>query len=236
MSHRGTHNPETDMPTRDPNTQPSTPGNPIPEGGVGISPRVDLVFQRIFGAPGHEPLLIDLLNSVLRPERPVVAVRLLNPVLSPTIHEGRLVIVDLVAMDDRGAQVQVEMQTTAGAHLRPRMLHGWANLYGRQLSAGQGFGQLRPVISVWFCDRDVLPPPPPSRAAPGPSTPALRSPRCKAGPPSSTTSPCTWSSSAASAPPPRPPRRRTAGCTSWPRPRAGAPSRRCYTPVHWRPP
>ena len=160
------------MPPTDPATatrEPQAPNDRPPlttAGGVGISPRVDLVFQRIFGAPGHEALLIDLLNSVLQPARPIVDVRLLNPVLSPTMHEGRLVIVDLVAVDDRGAQVQVEMQTTAGAHLRPRMLHGWANLYGRQLSAGQGFGQLRPVISLWFCDRDVLPPPPPSRARP----------------------------------------------------------------------
>jgi predicted transposase/invertase (TIGR01784 family) len=166
MSKRGAPNPETDMPPKDPTDLRNSVLNPIPEGGVGISPRVDLVFQRIFGAPGHEPLLIDLLNSVLRPARPVVEVQLLNPVLSPKTHDGRLVIVDLVAIDDRGAHVQVEMQTTAGAHLRKRMLHGWASLYARQLSAGQGFDALRPVISLWFCDRDVLPPPPPVRARP----------------------------------------------------------------------
>ena len=42
-------------------------------GAAGVSPRVNLIFQRIFGAPGSEPLLIDLLNSVLlvlRPRRP----------------------------------------------------------------------------------------------------------------------------------------------------------------------
>jgi hypothetical protein len=46
------------------------------------------------------------------------------------------------------------------------MLHGWARLYGGQLGAGQPFSELRPVISVWFCDRDALPAPPPSRPRP----------------------------------------------------------------------
>jgi hypothetical protein len=123
------------------NTPPHVhPDAPL-DGPVGISPRVDLVFQRIFGAPGSEPLLIDLLNSVLRPRHPIAEVRLLNPVLSPEAHDGRLIVVDLVAIDDQGAQVQVE----------------------------------------------------------------------------------------------RHPSPRTAGCTSWPRPRAGALCRPCYTPLHWRP-
>ena len=148
------------------NTPPHVHPDHPPDGPVGISPRVDLVFQRIFGAPGSEPLLIDLLNSVLRPRHPIAEVRLLNPVLSPEAHDGRLIVVDLVAIDDQGAQVQVEMQTTAHSHLRPRMLHGWARLYGGQLGAGQPFSELRPVISVWFCDRDALPAPPPSRARP----------------------------------------------------------------------
>ena len=159
--------------TGGPMSQPTPPPKPdlalpdaSPEPGVGISPRVDLVFQRIFGAPGNEPLLLDLLNAVLRPARPIVAVRLLNPVLSPQLHHGRLVIVDLVAVDDRGAQVQVEMQTTGHAHLRPRILYGWAALYGRQLSKGESFAAIRPVISIWFCERDLLSPPPPARRLP----------------------------------------------------------------------
>ena len=135
-------------------------------GPAGVSPRVNLIFQRIFGAPGSEPLLIDLLNSVLRPARPIVEVRLLHPVLSPEHHEGRALIVDLVAIDDQGVRVQVEMQTSSHGHLRPRMLLGWAKLYGGQLSAGEGFAALRPVISLWFCDRDALPAPPPGRPEP----------------------------------------------------------------------
>ncbi|MBL8614653.1 MAG: hypothetical protein JNM72_03480, partial [Deltaproteobacteria bacterium] len=60
----------------------SSDANLAHTGPAGVSPRVNLIFQRIFGAPGSEPLLIDLLNSVLRPLRPIVEVRLLHPVLS----------------------------------------------------------------------------------------------------------------------------------------------------------
>ena len=124
------------------------------------------------GAPGPEPLLIDLLNSVLRPPRPIVEVRLLHPVLSPEHHEGRALIVDLVAIDDQGVRVQVEMQTSSHGHLRPRMLLGWAKLYGGQLSAGEGFAALRPVISLWFCPATRSPPRRP--VGPSPSTAASR--------------------------------------------------------------
>ena len=172
------------------NNQPDV--NLTQPGPTGVSPRVNLIFQRIFGAPGSEPLLIDLLNSVLRPARPIVEVRLLHPVLSPEHHEGRALIVDLVAIDDQGVRVQVEMQTSSHGHLRPRMLLGWAKLYGGQLSAGEGFAALRPVISLWSATATRSPPRRP--AGPSPSTHALRCASPAAARPSPTISPCTSSS------------------------------------------
>lgn len=40
------------------------------------------------------------------------------------------------------------------------MLFTWASIYRRQLQRGDPYLQLRPVISIWFCDRNVIAAPP----------------------------------------------------------------------------
>lgn len=46
---------------------------------VGIDPRVDVVFHKLFGDPGHPAVLLDFLNTVLMPSSPFEAAEVLNP-------------------------------------------------------------------------------------------------------------------------------------------------------------
>ena len=123
---------------------------------IDISPRVDIVFRVLFGSADHTDLLLDLLNSVLRPLTPVVAVELDDPFVLPDQVDDKLVVVDLKATDASGRVFQVEMQALSSPQLRAQMLFSWASLYRQQLAVGAPFSALRPVIAVWFCDRDVL--------------------------------------------------------------------------------
>jgi hypothetical protein len=43
--------------------------HPIPDGPLGIDPRVDIVFHAIFADPANEAARIDLLSAVLDLER-----------------------------------------------------------------------------------------------------------------------------------------------------------------------
>jgi predicted transposase/invertase (TIGR01784 family) len=79
-----------------------------------------------------------------------------NPFVFPDRPEERAIILDLDAVDEAGKVYHVEMQTTAEANLRKRMMFVWSAVYRHQLAQGEGFGKLAPVISVWFCDRNVV--------------------------------------------------------------------------------
>jgi hypothetical protein len=46
---------------------------------LGIKPTVDFAFKRIFGSPENVPVLIGLLNAILRLPSPIVHAVILNP-------------------------------------------------------------------------------------------------------------------------------------------------------------
>lgn len=122
---------------------------------VGIDPCVDVVFLELFGA--HERILLGFLNAVLASAVPIVSVS-----LRPTVHSGafegqKAVVLDIEATDASGRILHVEMQRQAHAALDQRMLYLWARLYAEQLAEGVSYTQLRPVVSVWICEKDAFP-------------------------------------------------------------------------------
>jgi predicted transposase/invertase (TIGR01784 family) len=97
----------------------------------------------------------ELLNEILQPACPIQTCRLRNPFVFPDRPDDRAVILDLDAIDQAGKVYHVEMQTTAEANLRKRMMFVWSAVYRHQLAQGDGFAKLAPVISVWICERAV---------------------------------------------------------------------------------
>ena len=67
-----------------------------------------------------------------------------------------LTVVDVKALDSRGRRYQVEVQLRVRPRLAARILYTWADLYQGQLSEGQDYDRLRPVVSVWILDEDLL--------------------------------------------------------------------------------
>ncbi len=123
---------------------------------VGISPRVDCVFRALLGDPQHTDRLLDFLNAVLGDGPPIVEVTITNPVKILDFLGDKEVVVDVLAVDARGARFQVEMQSRGHAGLKERMLFGWSGLYQRQSGTGRGYGALRPVVSIWLVDENCF--------------------------------------------------------------------------------
>ena len=46
---------------------------------LGIKPTVDFVFKKVFGSPENMPVLIGLLNAILKLAHPIVHAEILNP-------------------------------------------------------------------------------------------------------------------------------------------------------------
>lgn len=119
---------------------------------VGIDPKIDYAFKRLFGVEKNSALLIDLLNAVLDPAagEQIVHVHLLNPFNAKEAWDDKLSIVDIKARDQTGRLFQIEMQMLSHKFLPERLLYYWSHLFQDQLHEGEDYGLLRPAISICF--------------------------------------------------------------------------------------
>ena len=124
-----------------------------------IDPLVDCVFKAVFGHPDHTHLLVSLLESVLRPERPLRGVTVLNPFSERDFWSDKLVVLDVKAEDDQGRVYQVEVQVARHAALAHRMLYTWTRDYRDQLGEGERWARLAKATSVWILGESILPGP-----------------------------------------------------------------------------
>ena len=90
---------------------------------IGIDPRVDYAFKKLFGSEANKTLLICLLNAVLKlPQgRQIHSVEILNPFNDKDNSDDKLTILDIKARDQLGRQYNIEMQMVAGTDFLPRI-------------------------------------------------------------------------------------------------------------------
>ena len=65
-------------------------------------------------------------------------------------------VLDVLAQDETGRKVNVEIQTVRKPAYFERSLFNWARLYGRQLPAGENYSKLRPVVMLNFLEYNFL--------------------------------------------------------------------------------
>ena len=62
-----------------------------------LSPRIDLVFKKIFGREENKDLLIALINATVGQENQVADLTLLNPYNDKNFKDDKLSILDLTS-------------------------------------------------------------------------------------------------------------------------------------------
>ena len=138
-----------------------------------IDPTIDCVFKKILAAIGHEKLLLDFLNSILKPIAKIMRIVVQNPYNEKDYLKDKLSIVDIKAQDEKGNTYQIEVQVATPEFLAYRMMtmdgrmsqvHGWTgatlanwgDIYQGQLTEGVGFSDLKPVISIWLLTSNLI--------------------------------------------------------------------------------
>ena len=123
-----------------------------------IDPTIDCVFKAILGSNEHINLLLNFLNSICKDDlhSPISDLTILNPYNEKQFLSDKLSIVDIKANDKAGNTFQIEIQMSVPQSLRYRMLHNWAELYSRQLTKGETWTVLKPVISIWLVCEPVF--------------------------------------------------------------------------------
>lgn len=124
-----------------------------------IDPTVDCVFKALLGSEENRNLLVHFLNAILGADlpQPVVTVEILNPFNEREFLGDKLSVVDVKARDERQRQYQAEVQLLTHRDLPARMLYTWADLYGKQIKAGESFARLMPTFSIWLLGAVLLP-------------------------------------------------------------------------------
>ncbi|MFZ9813022.1 MAG: PD-(D/E)XK nuclease family transposase [Burkholderiaceae bacterium] len=79
-----------------------------------LDPRNDYVFKRIFAS--HLSLLNDLVNVVRGDAAPLTLTEVLNPNILPEDITGKEIILDILAADKQGKNVDVEVQVNYQSH------------------------------------------------------------------------------------------------------------------------
>ena len=114
-----------------------------------VDPLTDFAFKRPLRTEESAPLLVGFLNAILRLPEPVVSVQLENPTHEREFPDDRSFVVDIRATDQQGRIFHIDVQLIAHTALAERVLFCWADGFARQLSKGNAYDELRPLISIW---------------------------------------------------------------------------------------
>ncbi len=115
---------------------------------IGICPTVDFAFKLLFGSPEHARITIHFLNAILGPAFRITAITFRNPFLGKATEDDKLSILDILARDDRGRFINIEIQTTVPAGMHQRLAYYVSSLYSEQLTQGLNYTSLHPAISI----------------------------------------------------------------------------------------
>jgi predicted transposase/invertase (TIGR01784 family) len=125
----------------------------------GLDPKVDYAFKKVFGSEANIPVLINLLEAVLKPpaDQRIVDLEILNPFNDKDALDDKLSILDVKARDQQGRQYNIEMQMVGASGFLQRVLYYWAVLHSQQLHAGDAYTATQPTISISFVNGVLFP-------------------------------------------------------------------------------
>ncbi len=123
---------------------------------LGIKPTVDFVFKKVFGSPENVPVLIGLLNAILKLAHPIVHAEILNPFSYQEFADDKLVVLDIRARDSAGRWLNIEMQVTVFAGLLQRLVYYACTMYVEQLEPGQSYADLRSAVSICLLNKRLF--------------------------------------------------------------------------------
>jgi len=114
-----------------------------------------LNFKRVFaGAP---ELLSLLINAVRWNCPPITVVDIRNAEIVPEDLTQKLIVLDVLARDEAGRILNIEMQSRPHMGLPARLVFYLARLLVHELRAGEDYRQVSPVVGITLLDFDLFP-------------------------------------------------------------------------------
>jgi predicted transposase/invertase (TIGR01784 family) len=118
-----------------------------------INPKTDFAFKKIFGSEQSHGILVSFLNGILYAGESVIEdLEILNPYQAPRIRGVKDTYLDVKAQLTTGQTVIIEMQVLNIEGFEKRILYNAAKAYSIQLSQGDQYKALNPVIALTITD------------------------------------------------------------------------------------
>ena len=124
-----------------------------------LNPKNDYAFKQIFGQERSKPILIDMLNAVLKSQihKPIVDLSFLSPFQEPEVLARKQSIVDVLCKDQDGCQYIIEMQMANSDGFEERAQYYATKAFVSQMGKGEKYEGLKEVIFLAFTDFDIFP-------------------------------------------------------------------------------
>ena len=117
-------------------------------------PKMDIIFQAIFGEVGSENITKDFLEKILK--RKIEKISLdKNPILRRELKDDKLGVLDVVTELDGKEKCNIEMQLIDKNNIIERMLYYWSKMYTRQIKAGDDYKKLEKTIVILIADFNI---------------------------------------------------------------------------------
>jgi len=116
-----------------------------------LSPKLDVVFQALFGEVGSERITKRFLENIL--ERKIDEIELKqNQILRKEMPKEKLGILDIIAKIDGKENCNIELQLIDRNNVVERMLFYWSKIYTRGIKEGDDYKKLQKTIVILIAD------------------------------------------------------------------------------------
>jgi len=116
--------------------------------------KTDFAFKKVFGSADSKDILISFLNAIIDFEnnRKIQDLTIVDPYNIPMLKGMKDTFVDVKAQLDDGSWVIIEMQMLNHEGFEKRVLYNAAKNYSIQLTKGDAYYLLNPVIALTITD------------------------------------------------------------------------------------
>ena len=119
-----------------------------------LSPKLDVIFQALFGEVGSERITKKFLEAILDEELEEVDLSR-NIVLKRENLEDKMGILDVLVKINNEEYCNVEMQMVEKDKLLERILYYWSRIYGKNLKSSNDYVELKKTIEVLIVNFEI---------------------------------------------------------------------------------
>ena len=116
-----------------------------------LSPKLDVVFQTLFGEVGNEKITKGFLEKILNQKINKINLDK-NPILRKEFKDEKLGVLDILAELDGKEKCNIELQIVDKKNIIERVLFYWSKLYSKQIKSGEDYEILKRTIVILIAD------------------------------------------------------------------------------------